>query len=469
MSATSGPASAMITCRPGGSIWDTSPHLVSSPGLLADNVCLERHIATRCLWRSGALIAAAWWATGSLAACSQPQTQQVRISVDKPAALIDAPLAITVSGVAPGHQVTIRATSIDADKRPYESAASFTANSAGRLDLRTAAPVSGSYGAVDPMGLFWSLQPPPRPDKLEPAEFTFASAGQSMMVKLAVVVEGRSVAEENITRLYMANGVKERAIRPDTDGFYGEYFEPRPGTSRGSAVLLFGGSEGGLNNDREAALLASHGYAALDLAYFGEPGLPKTLSNIPLEYFAKALGWLSRQTGVDADRIAVSGVSRGSEAAFLLGVHYPQLVHGVIALVPSNVANCGLPNCDAPAWLLGGVPLPYTRVFGETDPPDQPAAVIPVESIQGSILMSCGGRDNVWASCAYSAAIQARLDRFHFGHSHALLDYANAGHEIADAMPYLPNYLNLLGGTASAEESARAKQWPHLLDFLSAA
>jgi hypothetical protein len=29
------------------------------------------------------------------------------------------------------------------------------------------------------------------------------------------------------------------------------------------------------------------------LAYFGEPGIPATEQDIPLEYFAKALRWLA--------------------------------------------------------------------------------------------------------------------------------------------------------------------------------
>jgi pimeloyl-ACP methyl ester carboxylesterase len=89
----------------------------------------------------------------------------------------------------------------------------------------------------------------------------------------------------------------------------------------------------------QAAVLASRGHPALAVAYFGLPGLPATLTRIPLEYFATALRWLARQPGVNSDRIIVVGTSRGSEAAQLLGVHYPDLVHSVVALSPSSVAN----------------------------------------------------------------------------------------------------------------------------------
>jgi len=49
----------------------------------------------------------------------------------------------------------------------------------------------------------------------------------------------------------------------------------------------------------------------LDVAYFGAPGLPATLTKIPLVYVAHALRWLSAQPQVRKDQIYVLGGSRG--------------------------------------------------------------------------------------------------------------------------------------------------------------
>jgi dienelactone hydrolase len=45
------------------------------------------------------------------------------------------------------------------------------------------------------------------------------------------------------------------------------------------------------------------------LAYFAMDGLPRKFSQIPLEYFQKAIGWLRAHPGVDAERVAVFGMS----------------------------------------------------------------------------------------------------------------------------------------------------------------
>ncbi len=134
---------------------------------------------------------------------------------------------------------------------------------------------------------------------------------------------GNTVSSVSFTRQLLPDSVNGRTLTPVSAGFAGEMFAPVGGRKR-PAVLVIGGSSGGLPTFQAAALSAA-GYPALAIAYFNYRGLPSTLSRIPLEYFARALGWLARQPGVDPSRILTLGVSRGSEAALLLGVHYPRL------------------------------------------------------------------------------------------------------------------------------------------------
>jgi len=104
---------------------------------------------------------------------------------------------------------------------------------------------------------------------------------------------------------------------------YGTLSLPSAGSPKRPGVLEVGGSEGGESCDTVGSMLAVHGFPNLCLAYFGEPGLPSQLSRIPLEYFAKAVTVLSRQSTVEASEVAVMGASRGGEAALLVGSYFP--------------------------------------------------------------------------------------------------------------------------------------------------
>ncbi len=71
-------------------------------------------------------------------------------------------------------------------------------------------------------------------------------------------------------------------------------------------VITLGGFRGKANESR-AERLASHGFAALSLAYFGCVGLPAALQEIPLEYCEKAIDWAMKHPSIDPDRIALWG------------------------------------------------------------------------------------------------------------------------------------------------------------------
>jgi dienelactone hydrolase len=216
-----------------------------------------------------------------------------------------------------------------------------------------------------------------------------------------------------------------RDLRVRRDGLYGEWYRPKDQHGRMPAVVAFGGSKGGLlAMPRFAHGFASEGYPALALAYFKEPGLPKELANIPLEYFARAIKWVQRQPGVDPDKVVLLGISRGGEGALLIGSVYPQLVHGVIALVPNHEVN--------PGWSRhGGRVTPYQ--------------FIKVERIRGPILTASGGRDEVWSSSVFTEQIEQRLNQHHFRYPHERLNFPKAGHALAGTAPVIwPRILRLM-------------------------
>jgi dienelactone hydrolase len=401
-------------------------------------------------------------ATGGDAAraISGPAVAVVRPSTS----LLTQPLTIRLRNLPPG-PVTIQVTSTDANAVDWASSARFRAHD-GTLNLATADSLGGSYTGVQPMGLISEL----KPTTSMPGDLYWWSQTPASFA-LTASMDGKTLASTQFSRQLDAPGVTSQTETLADQGFVGQYWQPPAGTVRHPAVLEFGGSEGGLGGQLAGAALATAGYPTLDIAYFKAPGLPSTLSNIPLEYFRKALTWLSRRSSVDPQQIYVSGVSRGSEAAQLLGVYYPSLVHGVIAGVPSDAAICSYPGCTGPAWTLHGKPIPYTKQLDNPHPTDDPAAVIPVERIHGPVFLVCGGADKVWISCPYGEAIKARLDEHHDGYRHVLYSYPDAGHGVGSMIPYEPSQTGPLtsstdGRYPTANSLARADVWPHLMAFM---
>ena len=291
-----------------------------------------------------------------------------RIIVDQPSALYDTAVSIVVEGLVPENPATLTATFHIPGSVPWRSHATFTADSDGRVDLTRQAPVAGTYGGVAPMGLFWSASPvraetPAAPDGVM----------RPRIVRLEAEAAGLSSANVTLERLWAGPGVTRLVV--NEGGVIGTLFLP-PGAGPHPAVIVLGGSDGGISEHR-SALLASHGYAALSLAYFRCHGLPRSLVNIPLEYFENAIQWIRAQTWLHDHFLAVWGVSRGGELALLIGSTIPQ-INGIVAYVPSGVLHGGFGPDDASndglcaAWSYRGRSLPYLR---ENNTADDPASV----------------------------------------------------------------------------------------------
>jgi dienelactone hydrolase len=401
--------------------------------------------------------------SGCTSSASQPE-RTVSVTVRPGSSLADQAVQIEITGLSPDELVNVQLSSTDAQGVPWQASAAYRADPGGDVDLSTATAISGSYHGISGMGLIWSMHAL----KPDPAGAYFWGGDAPFAFTLAVSARGTQVASASFQRKFSAGAIAETMESLTDDGFVGELWHPAntATAARRPAVLVLGGSEGGLPGALLPALLASSGYPALGVAYFAEPGLPQTLSRIPLEYFAGALRWLARQPGVDPARIAVLGVSRGSEAAQLLGVYYPNLVHAVIASVPSNAAICSYPGCTGPAWTLHGQALPYTSEFDNPSPADNPAAVIPDQRIQGPVFLDCGEADQTWTSCPYAQAILGLLDAHHDRWAHVLYAYPGAGHPVGTLVPYEPTS-PVADPDYTTDQQARALLWPHLLTFLA--
>ncbi len=421
---------------------------------------------------------------------------RLHITITPADALIDEPRRIVITGATAGEVIEI-GTRTQRGGIEWTSRASFRADAQGHVDLTTEAPLDGSsYAGVDGMGLIWSQVPADGKSR----EYFNAS----MFDPLVTVV---SVADEitaTLTQRLAAEGVTRREVRED--GLVGTLYLPA-GEGPHPAVMILNGSGGGINEPR-AALYASRGYAAFALAYFKAPGLSDYISNTPLEYFHKGMQWLRKTVQPKNDFVAISGQSRGGELVLLLGATYPQDVNAVVAYVPSAYVHSGQNACDpavgreGPTWLLNGEPLRHWwegnrtaswKPFDEGPAPHRhdramrtalqdPEAIakarIPVEKINGPVMLLSGTDDGSWPSDVFSQIVHDKLTEVKHPHDVEWLNYEDAGHSIL--FPYVPTtqhvyahpvsgMVSTSGGNPRDNARADAQSWPGVLRFLQRA
>ena len=408
------------------------------------------------------ILVALFWASGLSAISAQT------IEVVPDHILLDETAAIRANGLQPNAHISIRGELIDGAGHAWASEAEFAANDEGVVDTSKQAPIKGAYKEISAMGLVWSMMPTEKSTQTyaHPREFG------PQIITFRLLQNGASVATAQLEQRALAEGVQ----RINVEGqIHGLLFEPG-GTERRPAVLVVGGSEGGVPVEK-AIWLASHGYAALALAYFRYEDLPKDLEAIPLEYFGRAIQWMMGRPEILADRIAVVGTSRGGELALQLGSMYPEL-KAVVAYVPANVrygACCG--GTSAPyAWTWGGHALAYATGRVSENPAVRMTAAIAVEHTHGPILLISGDEDGVWPSSMMADAVVGRLKEAHSAFDVEHLDYSHAGHR-AGRPEIVPTWYGTIahpvsgreetfGGTVEGDAQSSLDAIPKVLAFL---
>ncbi|WP_263101117.1 acyl-CoA thioesterase/bile acid-CoA:amino acid N-acyltransferase family protein [Kitasatospora sp. DSM 101779] len=380
------------------------------------------------------------------------------VGVSAVGSLADAAVHLRITGLSGGEEVTVTSSADDHLGRRWAAHAVFRADRRGTVDLDSATPLGGgSYAAVDGMGLFWAMDPVGAPASQIAFLPAFPEVRSSFEVRITVAARGRELGARTLTRRWSADGVTTRAVAVTADHVAGQLFLPPPGGPVRSAVLVFGGSEGGDSQKYTAALLASHGHPALAVAYFAEPGLPATLHDVPLEYFRTAAHLLAAQPGVGSAPVVAMGYSRGSEAALLIAEEYPDLVRGAVVYSPSAQVNGGLPN-GGDAWTVDGRAVPHR--------------LIPLDRVSGPVLAVAGADDRLWPSPGWAQSIGTAGPGEPARHA---LVYPDAGHGVG-TFPYLSaptrfvnptsGRVDELGGTRAGNAAAQAAGWPQVLDFL---
>jgi dienelactone hydrolase len=296
------------------------------------------------------------------------------------------------------------------------------------------------------------------------------------------------------------------ACTKQTQPFIGTVCVPLTGKPKYPVIILLGGSEGGDSMARAAERFAAHGYVTASVAYFGLPGLPKTLVDVPVETVGAALAALAKRGDVDASRIGILGGSKGGELALLAASTYPQ-IKAVVAIVPSPIAFMGLGVNDAPtgcSWTRAGTALPcvpasaagsqqigvelsqhkplvlrelYDASLG-ADPATTKAAFFPLEKIAGPVLCLSGADDQMWNSSAQCTLAMNYLKNARHAYADRTIAYPDAGHTFIGATHGPSSAVTSVdygsvtmafGGTKEGDAAAADAAWPVIWSFFASA
>jgi dienelactone hydrolase len=260
-------------------------------------------------------------------------------------------------------------------------------------------------------------------------------------------------------------------------------------------VVVLSGSGGGVP-DGYAERLAGHGLTSFALAYFGAPGLPVALVEIPIEGLRSGIEYF-RDRWSGGRPVAVMGSSKGAELALILGAHLHDGVDRVVAIAPACVAWYGLDqtdpsSADRSSWTWGGQPvrfLPHVHdvqpLYGSDgmrvdvcydlsryDAREVEAAAIPVEQCREPILLLSGGDDHMWPAASFADRVVERMRRHGRASDVTNVVYRGAGH----AFLHREFFANRdahgrpiwdFGGNDADHSAAAADAWPRIASFLA--
>lgn len=257
-----------------------------------------------------------------------------------------------------------------------------------------------------------------------------------------------------------------------------ELFQPLEAAETG--VLVLAGSSGAFDRER-AQLLADHGVVALAFRWFGGLGQQSGPWEVPLETFSAALDVLA----TDVDRLAILGLSYGAEAALLTAARDGR-VSAVVAIAPSafvwpSVVEAGRLRSH---WTSDDSPLEYVPLVESWEPSTDPPsfrswyetsvaasesahfAEIPVEQIDGEVVLIAGADDQVWPSDTWARHIERR--RTAHGRRTEVVVHPNAGHRVIfpGEKPVNRGQVMRRGGSDVADAELGARAWPSVAHAL---
>ncbi|KAL9979719.1 hypothetical protein ACROYT_G017422 [Oculina patagonica] len=255
-------------------------------------------------------------------------------------------------------------------------------------------------------------------------------------------------------------------------------------------VIDIHGATGGLV-EFKASLLASHGFAALALAYADYEDLPASPSFTDMDYFEEAANWFSNHPKVLPHGIAIHGISYGSWIALLMASLKMDAIKAIVAISPM-VTAFPIPfkykgRVSEVIRLTKKKTTEQGRIWRDGFPTltdhsssgSKYSAITPVENISCPVLLVFGTGDLALNADFQVKLILSCMKKQGREHLCSILRYPEAGHLIEP--PYSPHcYASFIkkivewtgdsylvwGGEMNAHARAQEDSWTKILSFL---
>ncbi|KAF4008213.1 hypothetical protein G4228_019878 [Cervus hanglu yarkandensis] len=344
--------------------------------------------------------------------------------------------------------------------------------------MERAPALGGSFAGLEPMGLFWALEPE------EPLTRLVKRDVQTPFAVELEVLDGHEPEAQRLLgravheRDFLAPGVRREPVRAGRVRAT-LFLPPEPAPFPGIVDISAAG--GGLLEYR-ASLLAGKGFAVMALAYYNYEDLPKSLENFHLEYFEEAVNYLLNHPQVKGPGVGLLGISKGGElclsmASFLKGISAAVIINGSVVSVWGTLHYKGeiLPpvgfNQNRIKMTKDGFVDIVEILNCPLEGPDQ-KSFIPVERAECPFLFLVGQDDHNWKSEFYANEASKRLQA-HGKAKPQVICYPGTGHYIEPPyFPLCPASLHTLvgapviwGGEPRAHARAQVDAWQQLQTF----
>lgn len=411
-----------------------------------------------------------------------PTAKMAKLTATPLSALVDEPVHIQVTGLAPHQVVNLQASLKDEKGNMFVSQAYYKANEVGEVDLERDASLGGDYRGVHPMGLIWSLKPEKLLSRLAKRDVNTPYQVHIKLCEPQFPIKGVAISPPidslTLERWYVAPDVTRIQVKEGR--LRGALFLP-PGDGPFPGVIDLFGSTGGLIEFR-ASLLASHGFAAFALAYWGYDDLSYEMENIDLEYFEEGAEFLLRHPKVLGPGVGIVSVCKGAEIGLSMAINLKQITATVLINGPTFVTThphvyhgqvnrpipCNIEFITTNAFGF----VEFYRTYEETGDKDSKFC-FPIEKAQGHFLFVVGEDDKNLNSKVHAQQATAQLTK-NGKNNWTLLSYPGAGHLIEP--PYSPLcYASRIpfvipsiywGGEAISHAVAQEHSWKEIQKFL---